>query len=172
MELPTIQTRRVKLGSSASTRCRAPSIHGARGFQLQLSRPFHQCGAEFSYILAGPVMTRVAEGRVDIADHWPGHLSAWSASAAIRLMGPVFSRPDARQRVPRGRVGAGDCSPAPLTEPDLRVTHPAPQVAIYMSNNRGCVTETRRGGFNRCHWSTNEPTCSANQALGYARWMP
>jgi len=27
-----------------------------------------------------------------------------------------------------GRVGAGACAPAPLTEPDLWVTHPAPQV--------------------------------------------
>ena len=28
------------------------------------------------------------------------------------------------------RVGAGDCSPEPLTEPDLWITHPALQVGI------------------------------------------
>ena len=38
--------------------------------------------------------------------------------------------PFASLRAEGGRVGTGDCSPAPLTEPDVRITHPALWIGI------------------------------------------
>ena len=37
----------------------------------------------------------------------------------------TFSAPHRGWTSGRGRVGAKDCSLAPLTEPDMRATHPA-----------------------------------------------
>ncbi len=55
----------------------------------------------------------------------------------------------------RRRVGTKDCSPVPLTEPDVRFTHPAPWIAMS-DFQRELVRDLRRvevvpQGFERGH---------------------
>src|SRR5208337_3687714 len=75
---------------------------------------------------------------------------------AERLLG-IAARP-AQQRggtIKIRRVGTKDCSPVPLTEPDVRFTHPAPWIAMS-DFQRELVRDLRRvevvpQGFERGH---------------------
>ena len=67
------------------------------------------------------------EWRLDYNHHRPHSSLGWKTPAAFAatLNDPAVGVFPAASL---GRVGTGACAPAPLTEPDLWATHPAPQV--------------------------------------------
>ena len=64
-----------------------------------------------------------------------------------------------------GRVGAGSYLPAPLTEPDLWATHPAPHNAVVQSATKSCTCtprqSTRIGFSGRLNGRVSWPTLYA-----------
>src|SRR3979409_2585121 len=81
-----------------------------------------------------PALTRIDPASWAIGQARDGNFDSFSASG----------RPQARRLRRPGRVGTGDYSPVPLTEPYVRVTHTAPWIGMS-EFQRELVRDLRRG---------------------------